>query len=569
MVLFVMEKLNKQEIINWLRRIEQSELSTEKFLETYDVPFSERQYYRYKAKMIQDGISFDSNYNPRNRKIFQREEDFLKGVIAENPQVNLNKLQQLLRDYFDCHISIPGIKQALTKFVPSYNTKRGRPKSIKIEPVINPLGGFELIVAIAYYLKWPQRVEKVITQEINDLKNSELYQSNIDNYDTEGRDEDGKFTENYNNRSDIRENRFASVAEKRLRKNFATMSIIRDKKETIVRKNLAILALPVITLNGSVRTVDLALGQSLKHICGFDYKQKTIEKFLNELKYLGISTRLLKEVTHFWKETWSQDTKKSMMGPLLCYYIDGNTKAVWSSYRIKKNKVTMLGRVMGCLEQVFIHDGFGHPIYFETYSGQAPVGEYILNMFEKIEEVIMEVPKSHTQVNRVIIMDSIHNSVKTLRAFSKHKKYYYITLLDENQWKQRRIIQEGKISRYRYGKAILREVTIELIDSTEKNYLISSRAIRIDWDNGNMTVLLTNLPEHFVDSSELVYAYFRRWPCQETQFKIQKSVVSINRVAGYGKKKVNDIKVIEKLDKLEKRINELQESLAEPLEQTS
>jgi prefoldin subunit 5 len=57
--------------------------------------------------------------------------------------------------------------------------------------------------------------------------------------------------------------------------------------------------------------------------------------------------------------------------------------------------------------------------------------------------------------------------------------------------------------------------------------------------------------------------------CQETQFKIQKSVVSINRVAGYGKKKIDDIKVIEKLDQLEKRINELQESLVEPLEQIS
>jgi len=566
-----MEKLNKQEIINWLHRIEQSELPTKKFLETYDVPFSERQYYRYKAFIIQNGIKrFDSDCShSRNRKIFQREEDFLKGVIAENPQVDLNKLQRLLRDHFDCNISIPGIKQALTKFAPDYKTKRGRPKSIKIEPVINSFGGFELIIARAIYLKWPQRVEKVISQEIKNLKNRELYQSNIDHYDCEGRDEEGKFTENYNKRKDIRENRFASVTEKRLRKNFTTMSIIRDKKETIIRKNLAMLALPVITLNGNVRTVDLALGQSLKHICGFDYKQKTIEKFLNELKYIGISTRLLFDVTHFWKETWSQESKNSMMGPLLCYYIDGNTKALWSSYRVKKNKVTMLGRIMGCLEQVFIHDGFGHPIYFETYSGTAKVGEYILNMFEKIEEVIMEVPNSRTQVNRVIIMDPVHNSVKTLRAFSKQKKYYYITLLDENQWKQRRIIQDGNISRYRYGKATLREVIIELIDSTEENYLISSRAIRIDWDNGKVTVLLSNLPQLFVDSSELVYAYFRRWPCQETQFKIQKSVVSINRVAGYGKKKVDDINVMEKLSQLEKRINELQESLAEPLEQIS
>ena len=265
-----------------MHRIEQSELPIKKFLEIYDVPFSERQYYRYKAKIIPYGISiFDSDcHKSSNRKIFQREEDFLKGVIAENPQVSLTKLQQLLRQYFDCNVSIPGIKQALTKFAPDYKTKRGRPKSIKIEPVINSFGGFELIIARAIYLKWPERVEKIITQEIKKLKNSKLYQSNIDNYDTEGRDENGKFTKNDNNRADIRENRFAYVTSIRLRKNFTTMSIIRDKKETIIRKNLAMLALPVITLNGNVRTVDLALGQSLKHICFFSYKQKTIEKFL-------------------------------------------------------------------------------------------------------------------------------------------------------------------------------------------------------------------------------------------------------------------------------------------------
>jgi len=77
-----------------------------------------------------------------------------------------------------------------------------------------------------------------------------------------------------------------------------------------------------------------------------------------------------------------------------------------------------------------------------------------------------------------------------------------------------------------------------------------------------MTVLLTNLPQLFVDSSELVYAYFRRWPCQEMHRKIQKSVVSINRIAGYFKTKIDDINVIEKMSQLEKRINELIDTLS-------
>lgn len=94
-------------------------------------------------------------------------------------------------------------------------------------------------------------------------------------------------------------------------------------------------------------------------------------------------------------------------------------------------------------------------------------------MFEKIKDVILEVPGSCTKVNRVIIMDSVHNSVKTLRAFSKQDKYYYITPLDDNQWQERKIIYEDKISRYKYGDATLTEVTIELMDSLDTDYLIS------------------------------------------------------------------------------------------------
>lgn len=249
-------------MIYWLYRIENEGLSIKEFFKTYKVPFSERQYYRYKSFINQDGTEGIINdcRQGGNVKITQLEENFLKGIIAGNPQVELEKLQWLLSSQFDCHMSISGLKQALMRFSPEYMKSRKNPKSIPIDSVVNSVGGFELIVAIAYYLSWPHRCEKVITFDIDSLKDSDLYQSNADNYDKKGR-KMGRFTKNYNKRKDIRENRGANVAKKRLRKNFTTMSIIRDKKETNIRKNLALLALPVITLNGNVRTVDLALGQ--------------------------------------------------------------------------------------------------------------------------------------------------------------------------------------------------------------------------------------------------------------------------------------------------------------------
>jgi hypothetical protein len=91
----------------------------------------------------------------------------------------------------------------------------------------------------------------------------------------------------------------------------------------------------------------------------------------------------------------------------------------------------MLGRVMGCLEQVFIHDALGHPIYFETYSGHGPCGEHILDMFKKIESTIEDSLGSRISVNRVLVMDGASNSVGTLRAFASQQKYHYITPLDQ------------------------------------------------------------------------------------------------------------------------------------------
>ncbi|KKL11135.1 hypothetical protein LCGC14_2548850, partial [marine sediment metagenome] len=414
----------------------------------------------------------------------------------------------------------------------------------------NSCGGFELIVALAYHLEWPQMITNVIKELIKSLKRTKAFRSCGDYSDKKGRDEFGRFTTEYNQREEVRANRFESVSKKRLHKNWKSMNIIRDQGKTLERKSLAILSLPVVTTNGNIRTVDSALGQSLRHFAGYDYKQSTITKYLSELKYLGISTRLLKQLVTFWKSCWGEEINDLKQGALLCYYIDGNTKAVWSSKRIKQNKVTMLGKVMGCLEHVFIHDSFGHPVYFETYSGHAPCGEYVLELFDKIEDTIEEVPGSRTSVNRVLVMDSAGNSVKALRAFASQEKYHYITPLDDNQWNERKALRIGRASRYAYGKATLREAVIELEDSQQKGCLIRTRAVKIEWDNGKTTVLLTSLPVGAVGASEVVRSYFTRWPAEELQFKSMKGVVSLNRVAGYGTHEQAVAKLIPRMRRL-------------------
>jgi len=42
---------------------------------------------------------------------------------------------------------------------------------------------------------------------------------------------------------------------------------------------------------------------------------------------------------------------------------------------------------MNCLEQVFVHDSFGHPTYFQTYPGNADIGNKALSLMEDIIEI--------------------------------------------------------------------------------------------------------------------------------------------------------------------------------------
>jgi hypothetical protein len=92
---------------------------------------------------------------------------------------------------------------------------------------------------------------------------------------------------------------------------------------------------------------------------------------------------------------------------------------------VKQNKVTMLGRVMGCLEQVFVHDAFGHPVYLETYAGKAPLGARILGLMGKIEGAL-EGPGPPLRVTRVIVMDAVRAPVHVVGLFRSKLSAYSI-----------------------------------------------------------------------------------------------------------------------------------------------
>lgn len=547
----------------WVERIMHSSLSVEKYFIRHNVPFGLTQYYHYKKKLQENDVNAlrDGRCRGNHRRLNEEAEGFLSGYVVGHPEAKLCELQELLKERFGIELSNSGMSRCLKRLG---CVLRPRQREEKVKRSYTVCGGFELIVALGCHLGWPEAAVGLIADRVAKLKRGRQHQ-NKEISDRRGRNRLGQFTASYNRRQNVRESRFESIESKRKRKNLAGMNIASVNSLVLQRKCLAALALPVITNNGMIRSVDTPLGNALLNLCGVNYKQATLNKFLAEMKYLGVAEELLRQQVGFWQKCWQRHPQGPLKLPVLCYYVDGNTKALWSKKHVKQSKVTMLGRVMGCLEQVFVHDNYGRPVYFETYSGHAPLGEYVLSLFEKIEESL-EGPGPPLPVNRAIVIDGASNSVRTLRAFAVQEKYHYITSLDDNQWNERKIRRFGRPQRYRYGEATLRDCEIELEDSQEKGYLITSRAVEVEWDYGKRTVLLTSLNSEVVTASEVVKVYFDRWPDQELPFRAMKSVACLHRVAGYGKQKLSDPRVLERQEQLRQRIPVLKEELARPLQ---
>ena len=228
-----------QFIIAWLKRIENSPLSVADFFEkTASVPFSRAQYYRYLQKVAENGeqVLYERKHTGGTRKLSAVAEAFIAGCVEREPRVSPLWLREKLAERYECTLSPSGITRALNRLHPELEKRgRGRPRIDRNEEEDNACGGFELIVALAYHLGWPQMTAAAVTEEVRRLKRRKAFRTSERYVDKSGRDENGRFTGEYSRRTDIRESRFDSISTKRLTKNWRSMNIIRDKSRTIER----------------------------------------------------------------------------------------------------------------------------------------------------------------------------------------------------------------------------------------------------------------------------------------------------------------------------------------------
>jgi hypothetical protein len=546
------------DILNTIKKIQESKQPIKKYFENNFVSFSESQYYRYckvLKKYGEDGLRDhreDGNYT----KLTPIIKSYIRVIVKENRSITSSQLMTKILDFFGLSLS----EDTINIFRTSESLTRIPIKKPECE--YQKSSGGEIMTFLAYYTNIIDVITNTIIQRMNEIQKSIIVDnSKILKPDHSEFRNHGKFTREYNQQEDVRNNRFKSIDEKIPLKNLSNMNIFQKSDKILSRYNLALLCLPLVTSNGKSSRINRVRGNDLAFLSGYNYKDAALDKYLRELKYLKISDQLIFETAKFWINFWKNETNEETC--FVCYYIDGNTKPLWSSNRCYKGKVTMLGRVMNCLENVFIHDGKGHPIYFQTFQGHADIGKHALNMVHKLTSMLDD-PLTHIQVNRIIVFDAGGNGVQTLRGFNDSDEYY-ITILDENQTIERKFKHKRLETQYKYGNAKLIDCQIELIDSDEKNYIYESRAVIVNWDNGRKAVIITDIPRELLDESEVVKKYFDRWPLQEKIFRDEKSGVDIHRVSGHGIKMESYDKMVERHRQICETITHLKLKLKVPL----
>lgn len=519
------------DILRAIQHIKNSGQSVNRYFSTSTVPFSKAQYYNYLKCLKEYGENGlrDKRQEGNNRRLTQSITEYITTCAKEQPSISASQLRRKIRDRFKADISRSSISD--------FRKSRGlvRQPSKEKERETQKSGGGEILTSLAFCLGIIDAITGTVVQRIDEVRRSSAFsRSRFIPKDHPALRGKGKFTREYNQLESVRKNRFKSIDEKIPKKNYSSMSVFRKSKKTISRYNLALLCLPLVTYNGKSSRVNRVKGNDLAFLCGYNYKDAALDKYLRELKYLKVSQKLIVRTAQFWLNFWRERGQEKAI--FVCYYIDGNTKALWSQDRCYKGKVTMLGRVMNCLENVFIHDGKGHPLYFQTFHGHADLGEHALSMITELTRHFSDV-FSQISVRRLLVIDGGGNSVRTMRAFSAAPNdEYFITILDDNQTKERKFKHKRRKKGYKYGPATLVDCRIELLDSTETGYIYEARAVIVKWDNGKESVLVTNIPPELLDASEITKNYFDRWPYQEKQFRAMKGPLSIHRIVGYGKK---------------------------------
>ena len=491
---------------------------------------------------------------PREPEIPQWMRDVVEIARMANPSISVAQVEQILVTKFG-----RGTAPSATTMKRMWNEvglerRVGRPEApgsaAKAEPVVEALAaaGFALLRASEAETGAVERLVDTVLAAAKDLPKP----GPPDAEEVALRNARGQLTAKYNKSrrkgpDEVIGPSHRSAAEKALDRDLGRLSFKDQRRETIEQKVWALVSLPGLnTLNGRIEDLRGPQGRLLGELCGYEYQAETIRKVVSEWSVAGLGPALQQTHGETWHrvsvERWETDYRAAVA------YVDNNVKPLWTAQFTKCAKVSSTGRVQPALVTTFINTGVGVPIFFETYSGTAPLPARVLQLLKRAEE------QTEQPVGRLTVIDGECCSASLLLEFKVEFRDLIVPLPESMVTPERFRFGPGSaFQAYRDGDRI-REGRITLTDSKNANVTVEARAIIIERrGKETWTVLVTLADATLWSCRALAEAYFRRWPAQEGFFRQANQAVGLKQVHGYGKRLVTNTAVMTQLEELAAR----------------
>ena len=184
--------------------------------------------------------------------------------------------------------------------------------------------------------------------------------------------------------------------------------LLYHRPQTLLKRFLALLLAPLFGIK-KLTEYDI-VQHSLKSLIGRSFLSSTLNQFLGQLERVNASTYLMPLLY--------SENKGSLA------YIDGHMIPFWTSQKMHKGLITMLGRVMAGSNAVVTHNEHGYPLYFKFYAPDYRMPPFILDYCQNIV--------SSTGI-KLFIIDREVNSLQIAQAFES-LDWGLLCMLDKNEY---------------------------------------------------------------------------------------------------------------------------------------
>lgn len=436
----------------------------------------------------------------------------------------------------------------------------GRP-SRRAQPL--PLAGAELWKAVDLDIGAVQHLTEQVGRHLESLP--EPKGEVLD--DCANRDERGRFLPEYNVAAPRTEPelgaKFDSVERHRAEKDLGAMRVANSSFAARYRKDLALTMLPIVVDAPRWTVLQHWQGDQLGELVGIAYQPATLDKHARELKLAGASGPVRAAMASFWHEREGTPEDETTGAALV--YCDAATKPIWTHAFAKCAKVSSTNRVMPGTSTLFLHSGAGTPLLYQEYSGTVSVPQRMPELLSAYEAIAGE-----GTVRRVVVLDRESHAVWLFKELDA-RDWTYIVPLRSNV--------VGPNARFESEDGSAFEATwapygdhgdevcdgwLWLNDARKGESAVRSRVVgRRRHRTGKVSWYATNAVVKEFGASDVVRLYFDRWPLQEHVFRAGSGRVGLDVHHGYGKRKITDVAVVDKLEKLSGRLRAMRAELAE------